>query len=413
MALAFTGLKPFRLLAIPFLVLLFMVPLPQFVFTNLSTGLQLMSSQLGVAFIRLFNISVFLEGNVIDLGGFKLQVAEACDGLRYLFPLMTIGFLMAYFYKGHLWKRVVLFLSSIPITVLMNSFRIGTIGVMVDRWGIGMAEGFLHEFQGWAVFMASAMLMLGEIALLHRVGPESGAWRQKFGVEFPAPSPRNANVRSRGLANSFIAACGLLLSFLVVSLVVPRPAEILPARSAFAEFPLRLGNWDGRRDALDAIYVDALKMDDYFLADYHFDGAGLPVNLYMTYYNSQLKGEAFHSPRWCLPGGGWELKNFALYTVPGVTIAGRPLHVNRSLMQLGTERQIVYYWFQQRGRVVTNEYAVKWYLFWDAITRHRTDGGLVRLIAVLRPTDSEASADERLTDLARQLVPTLTRYVPD
>ena len=107
LVLAFTGAAAFRLLFMPLFILLFMIPLPQFVLANLSTKLQLLSSQLGVWFMRLFDISVYLEGNVIDLGGYKLQVAEACSGLRYLFPLMTLGFLMAYFYKGATWKRVV------------------------------------------------------------------------------------------------------------------------------------------------------------------------------------------------------------------------------------------------------------------------------------------------------------------
>src|SRR5271167_4064022 len=164
LVLSFTGRRAFRVIAVPLLILAFMIPLPAFFFYNLSTKLQLLSSELGVWFIRLFDISVFVEGNVIDLGGYKLQVAEACDGLRYLFPLMTLGFLMAYFYKGALWKRVVLFLSSVPITVLMNSLRVGTIGLMVEHWGIGTAEGFLHEFQGWMVFMLSAGLLLAEIA---------------------------------------------------------------------------------------------------------------------------------------------------------------------------------------------------------------------------------------------------------
>ncbi|MFX8824946.1 archaeosortase/exosortase family protein, partial [Acinetobacter baumannii] len=84
-------------------------------------------------------ISVFVEGNVIDLGSYQLQVADACSGLRYLFPLMTIGLIVAYLYRGAMWKRVVLFLSSVPITILMNSFRVGMIGVLVDRWGTSMA----------------------------------------------------------------------------------------------------------------------------------------------------------------------------------------------------------------------------------------------------------------------------------
>jgi exosortase D (VPLPA-CTERM-specific) len=411
LALALTGPTGFRLLFMPLFVLVFMIPLPPFVLSNLSTKLQLLSSQLGVWFIRLFDISVFVEGNVIDLGGYKLQVAEACDGLRYLFPLMTLGFLMAYFYKGALWKRVLLFLSSVPITVIMNSFRVGTIGVMVEHWGIAMAEGFLHEFQGWAVFMASAGLMLGEIAALNRIGHESGHWRQLFGVEFPAASPRDARVERRRVPATFVAAIGLIVIFAVIMQLTPRPAEIFPRRTTFAEYPMELGRWIGRRESMDGVYLDALKLDDYLLADY--SAGGQPVNLYIAYYDSQRKGEAVHSPRSCLPGGGWQLRDFDQRTIDGIEINGQALQVNRTLIELGDQRQLVYYWFQQRGRVVTNEFAVKWYLFWDALTRHRTDGALVRLITTLPPSSDEVDADHRLVDLAAQIAPTLTRYVPN
>src|SRR5208337_1540206 len=239
--------RAFRLIAVPLLILAFMIPLPQFFLYNLSTDLQLLSSELGVWFMRLFNVSVFVEGNVIDLGGYKLQVAEACDGLRYLFPLMTLGFLMAYFYKGALWKRIFLFLSSIPITIIMNSGRIGTIGVMVEHWGIGMAEGFLHEFQGWMVFMLSAALLLAQVVLLNRVGRENGTWRQLLGVEFPAPPPPGAALRKRPLPKSFVAAAAVLIAFVVAAGALPRPAEIIPARASFVEFPMHLGAWVGRR----------------------------------------------------------------------------------------------------------------------------------------------------------------------
>jgi exosortase D (VPLPA-CTERM-specific) len=412
LVLAFTGRVAFRALAVPLLILLFMIPLPQFVLANLSTKLQLLSSQIGVWVIRRFDISVFVEGNVIDLGGYKLQVAEACDGLRYLFPLMTLGFLMAYFYKGAMWKRVVLFLSSIPITVIMNSLRVGSIGVMVEHWGIEMAEGFLHQFQGWVVFMVSAILMLGEIALLNRIGQESGTWRQLFGVEFPAATPRDAVIRRRSLPRPFIAACGVLLVFVAMSVFIARPAEVFPARTSLTEFPMSLGLWSGHRDSLEGIFLDALKLDDYMLANY-VDAGGGAVNLYIAYYNSQRKGEAVHSPRSCLPGGGWQLRDFDQRTLNDVMIDGRPLRVNRTLIEMGNQRQLVYYWFQQRGRIVTNEFAVKWYLFWDALTLHRTDGALVRLIVALPTTGNEADADRRLTDMAAHIAPVLTRYVPD
>jgi exosortase D (VPLPA-CTERM-specific) len=410
--LSFLGARAFRLIAIPLLILLFMIPLPQFVFANLSTKLQLLSSQIGVAVMRLFDISVFLEGNVIDLGGYKLQVAEACSGLRYLFPLMTLGFLMAYFYKGAMWKRIALFCSSVPITVLMNSFRVGVIGVTVDRWGIGMAEGFLHEFQGWMIFMVCAGLMLGEIALLNRLGRETGTWRQLFGVDFPAPTPKGAMIRERTIPPSFAAASVALAIFIGLTFALPRPSEINPPRAAFIGFPMNFGAWSGRRDSLDGIYLNALKLDDYVLANYA-NGTGPPVNLYISYYNSQRKGEAVHSPRSCLPGGGWQLREFSQRRLSGITIDGRPLRVNRTLIELDDQRELVYYWFQQRGRVITNEFIVKWYLFWDALTRHRTDGALVRLITILPRSGEEADADRRLAELANRIAPTLTRYVPD
>lgn len=139
-ALAFFGVKSMRLIWAAFIYLIFMIPLPNFLYFNLSSQLQLWSSILGVAVIRLFGISVHLEGNVIDLGAMQLQVAEACSGLRYLFPLMSFGFLIGYLYRGPIWQKAAIFLTTIPITIFMNSFRIGVIGVTVDKWGQHMAE---------------------------------------------------------------------------------------------------------------------------------------------------------------------------------------------------------------------------------------------------------------------------------
>src|SRR3984957_1080320 len=347
LALSLLGWPAFRIIAVPLLIVLFMIPLPQFFMANLSTALQLWSSRLGVFVMRLLDISVYLEGNVIDLGGYKLQVAEACSGLRYLFPLMTLGFLMAYFYKGARWKRMLLFLSSIPITVLMNSLRIGIIGVTVEHWGVAMAEGFLHAFQGWMIFMLSTALIVVEMVALNRVGHERGTWRELFGVEFPARTPAGMLVQKRELPVSFIAASALIAAFVVMSIFIPRRAETIPERAAFIEFPMNFGAWRGQRESLEAVYSDQLQLDDYLLANYVI-GAGGAVNVYISWYNSQRKGEAVHSPRSCLPGGGWQMHDFGQRELPGVSIDGQPLRVNRTMIELGNQRQLGYYWFQQR-----------------------------------------------------------------
>jgi exosortase D (VPLPA-CTERM-specific) len=412
LVLALTGWNVFRLLWVPLLVLIFMVPLPQFLYQNFSAQLQLLSSQIGVWFMRLVGVSVYLEGNVIDLGVYKLQVAEACDGLRYLFPLMTIGFLVAYFFKAAFWKRALLFLSSIPITILMNSFRVGMIGVMVEHWGVRMAEGFLHEFQGWVVFMASGALMMLEMMLLARIGAERRPWRELFGLEFPAPTPKVPPAVARPVPASLYASAAVLILAAAISLGLPERVESVPQRTSFAQYPHTVGDWTGRREALEAIYLDALMLDDYYLADFTRD-AQPPINFYIAWYNSQRAGHSAHSPRTCLPGGGWQIKSLTQRALPGVRAGHEALRVNRVLIQLGMQQQLVYYWFQQRGRVVTNEYAVKWYLFWDALTRNRTDGALVRLVVPLPPGATTASADRELTQFAAAAAPTLAPYIPD
>ncbi|MBL8267848.1 VPLPA-CTERM-specific exosortase XrtD [Steroidobacter sp.] len=412
LVLALIGVRQSVNLWAPLLLLALMVPLPEFLLQNFSAQLQLISSQVGVWFIRLFGISVFVEGNVIDLGGYKLQVAEACDGLRYLFPLMTMGFIMAYMFKVEMWKRVLLFVSSIPVTILMNSFRIGTIGVMVEHWGQSMAEGFLHDFQGWAVFMTSAGVLLIEMMLLAKIGKHRRPWREVFGLDAAEPIDRNAAPVHRTVPASFIAGSLIVSAFAVGVLVAPERAEATPTRESFFAFPTQVDSWTGRRSVLEQIYLDALKLDDYIMADYMRGGREM-VNFYVAWYDSQRAGNSAHSPRSCLPGGGWRMTQFNQVDVGDVQVAGKPLRVNRVQIELGNRNQLVYYWFQQRGRVVTNEYLVKWYLFVDSLTKQRTDGALVRLVTPLDIGEPVEQADRRLVEFASQVAPRLEHYVPN
>jgi EpsI family protein len=134
----------------------------------------------------------------------------------------------------------------------------------------------------------------------------------------------------------------------------------------------------------------------------------------VAYYSSQRKGEAIHSPRSCLPGGGWRIKELSSRALSDVLLPdNRPLTVNRAVIQKGEYRQLVYYWFQQRGRNLTDEYVVKWYLFWDALNRNRSDGALVRLVVMVQPGQDLSEGDRQLTAFARAIVSPLGAYIPD
>ncbi len=409
LVLSWCGTAVFRRLSMPLLILAFMVPLPQFIIAMLSGELQLLSSSFGVAVMRALGISVYLEGNVIDLGGYRLQVVEACAGLRYLFPLMTLGFIIAYMYRAPFWKRAVLFASSVPLTIVMNGLRIGLIGVAVDRWGQGMAEGFLHDLQGWMMFMVTAATMIGEMILLNRIGGKQRAWREVFGLDEPEVAAPGRGPEGR-MSASLVLAVLLAGAGAAALLALPSRVEQPAARRAFVEFPDHLGEFAGHRQILEAEYVDTLQFDDYLLAEYATPG-DRSVNLYVSYYASQRKGQSVHSPRTCLPGGGWALREFSTVdiSVPGQGTQ----RVNRALVALGSQRQLVYYWFKQRDRSVTNEWMVKWYLFVDALLRNRTDGALVRLVTPIPPAGEEADADARMVKLMQQVLPRLADYVPN
>lgn len=406
LALALTGRRGFALLGMPLLALVLMVPQPQFILSNLSSQLQLISSAIGVAVIRALGITVFLEGNVIDLGTYKLQVVDACAGLRYLFPLMALGLLVGYFYKGAPWKRVTVFVASIPLTILMNSLRVGIIGALVEYWGVGMAEGFLHEFQGWAVFMLSAVLLVGLTALLNRIGVERGTWRQLFGLEMPRATPAGAARTRRAVPGPFLLAAAVIGAIAVGSALVSTRAEIVPPRQSFATFPLALGAWSGVRGTIGGEVLDALQLDDYVLGDFR-RADDPPVNLYVAYYATQRDRRTAHSPRSCIPAGGWRITESTVIRLPESGTDAR-----RMVITNGDARELVYYWFEQRGRTITNEYAVKWWLFWDSVSRGRSDGALVRLITPLSPSDSIAAADRRLQEVARLAIARLPAFVP-
>jgi exosortase D (VPLPA-CTERM-specific) len=412
LAISIMGWRGVKPILVPLLFLLFMIPLPSFFLNNLSSQLQLISSSLGVEITRLFGVSVHLEGNVVDLGSFKLQVVEACSGLRYLFPLMSLSFICAYIYQGAFWKRALIFLSSIPITVFMNSFRIGVIGVLVEYRGIAQAQGFLHDFEGWAIFMACFGIILVEMWILAKVGGEKRALIDVFNLSFPEPLPENVEIKKRKLPRQYIVAGVCLAATAISSHFLVTRAEVHPQRTNFASFPLKLGDWQGKRDTIEKIYLDELKLTDYILADFAKDKTNI-INLYVAYYASQRAGESAHSPRSCIPGGGWRIQSISPRTVEGVMVDGAPLTVNRLVIQKGDAKQLVYYWFQQRGRIITNEYLVKWYLFWDALTRNRTDGALVRLVTFIPPSGNIADADRQLTMFAEKTAGVLKDYIPE
>jgi exosortase D (VPLPA-CTERM-specific) len=421
LVLSFIGPIAAREIAFPLSYLLISIPLPVFLYSALSGQLQLWSSALGVGCLQIVGVTAFREGNVIDLGPVQLQVAEACSGIRYLFPLTSLALLCAYLFRDRMWKRVLLVLSALPISVLVNGLRIGIVGVLVEFYGSQAAEGFLHLFEGWVLFMATLGLLILEMWFLSKVHrlPDAGTFGDRF-TWFDKPdqkkrqlSPaRSAIAVANQISPAYLCSVALLIPFAAVSWMIGERQDTPPARSAFMDFALDVGTWHGSPLTVEQQYISVLRFDDYFLADY-VSKNGTSINVYMAYYRSQKKGQSAHSPQSCIPGGGWEITSHRTIDLPFGDDHGMVYPVNRITIQKDHQKQLILYWFKQRERFLSSEYLVKMYLFWDALTKGRSDGALIRLAASVDPGQREEDVERHLTELARLIQPELTRYVPD
>ena len=410
LVLSLTGIPAFHLFWVAAAMLFLMIPVPNFFLEGWSAKLQLVSSELGVAVMRLFGISVFLEGNVIDLGSMKLQVVEACDGLRYMFPLLALSIVAAYFFRVSWWKRLLIVLASVPTAVIVNSLRVALIGIFVEFGSLALAEGFLHEFQGAVFFFLSCALLLFEMWVLTRVGGSKKPFTEVFGFQLPSRSSQPLISQNRSIPRPFVAAT-LCLALAAVFALTPTASEALTPRKTFAEFPLNMGEWRGNVGRLDKLYENTLLATDYLLTDFRKQN-GEGANLFIAYYQSQRAGQSAHSPKSCIPGGGWRIIEIAETTIPDIRIGTYPLKVNRAVVELGSHQELIYYWFQQRDRVISNEYLVKWYLMIDSLTRKRSDGALIRLATPVPPSGKIADAEKTLGDLLRQVAPQIPSFIP-
>ena len=174
----------FRVLAFPLLFLFLMVPLPQSLVNIIAFPLQLVAADLAVSALHAIGVPALREGNIIHLASTQLFVAEACSGLRSLMALGTLGVVFAYFFRRNPVERVVIVLSTIPIAILVNAFRVGLTGYLTHRFGEQAAEGLIHQTEGFFTFGLAFALLLFEAWLLQLFWPR--AWRSRGGRRRPA-----------------------------------------------------------------------------------------------------------------------------------------------------------------------------------------------------------------------------------
>lgn len=394
----------------PVLHLVYMLPLPGVLYYGLSTWLQGVSSELGVWFLQILRVPVYLDGNIIDLGVTKLHVAEACSGLRYLFPILSFSYIFAVLYRGPMWHKAVLLLSAAPITVLMNSVRIAIAGVGANTWGISFVEGFTHFMEGWVIFLACVLILFGLARVMLLLNPRRMGLVEALDLDTDGLGTQAARLRLVQPSGALIGvALVMALGAGLWQAIPARPLSVVE-REPFYAFPSRLGDWTASLpQRLDPAIEKILAADDYHAVTLVEAGAAAPTDLFIAWYKDQMTGGT-HSPTVCLPGAGWEIAR--LETIEAPVGEGAPFTLNRAVIQKGLDRMLVYYWYDQQGVRTASSYYAKLLITLAKVRTGRSDGALVRLITPILPGENEAAAEARLKDAMAGVLGPLPRFVP-
>jgi exosortase len=151
-------------LAFPLFLLLFMIRIPLFIYSQITFPLQLFASQVAEHSLNFIGIPVFREGNILELPSKKLSVVEACSGIRSLLSLTFLSLAYGYFFERRGWVRILLFILTVPIAIGANAFRVTITGIL-SEYKPELAEGAYHTFEGWVIFVVALVALV----LCHRL----------------------------------------------------------------------------------------------------------------------------------------------------------------------------------------------------------------------------------------------------
>jgi exosortase D (VPLPA-CTERM-specific) len=399
----------------PVLHLVYMLPLPGVIYFKLTNGLQLISSEIGVWLLQLMSVPVYLEGNIIDLGVIRLHVADACSGLRYLFPIMSFSYIFAVLYRGPMWHKAMLLLAAVPITILMNSIRIAIAGVIANAYGVEWLEGFTHFFEGWVIFVICILLLflLAWAMLLLLPKDQKMTLPQALDLDTDGLSTQALRLRLVQPSAALVIVALIGTASLAAWHSLPDTRQEAPVRTSFASFPQELGDWqqEGPPEILGPRVARSLGADDYHSVTMA-RGVEPGVGLFMAWYDDQTRG-GVHSPEICLPGSGWEIAWLERTDIAKTMGTPYAFNINRAIIERGETRMMVYYWFQQGERRLAWDFAAKFYLMIDGITTGSTDGALIRLTTFIDEEGGEVAAEARLQGMLAELQDPLPRFIPD
>jgi exosortase len=159
MVLFLAGWEVLRAISFPLGFLIFTIPIPVIIYNQITFPLQLLASRLATSWLELVHVPVLRDGNILVMSNYSLEVVEACSGIRSLLTLVSLAIAYGYLLEPRRWVRYVLVILIVPIALVTNAIRIVGAAILARHFGPAAAEGFLHEFSGWVIFLSALALI--------------------------------------------------------------------------------------------------------------------------------------------------------------------------------------------------------------------------------------------------------------
>ncbi|MCW7077258.1 MAG: EpsI family protein [Candidatus Syntrophoarchaeum sp.] len=405
LALTWRGKAQWRVLWAPVLYLAFMIPLPYIVYDSIAFPLKLLATKVSVTTLQYLNQPIYSEGNIIFLPDTTLEVADACSGIRSLISILALSIIIAK-YTRHDWPgRFLLVALSIPVVIFMNILRIVGTGLLAAK-DPDLSTGFFHTFSGEIIFLAGIIFLLG-IAMLMAERGRRKVHREVSECSAEQPACDAGGTVGAGKWWPKWAALGILIATFFINFG-SNQVEATPLIRSLDSLPDRIGGFVmvGNSEMSEST-LKVLGVDHYIMRVYR-SPSGYDLWLYIGYFEEQKEGAMIHSPKHCYPGSGWSSLSSEIIKIK-VPDSNNTIEINEYILSKGDARQLVYYWYQSRGRVTANEYSDRLYMFFDSLIKKRSDGALIRISG---PADDVKKARKFQQQFINALYPMLAEFLP-
>ena len=405
LALIWRGKAQWRVLWAPILYLVFMIPLPYIVYDSIAFPLKLFATKVSITTLQYLGQSIYSEGNLIFLPDTTLEVADACSGIRSLISVLALSIIIAK-YTQHDWpSRFLLVALSIPVVIFMNILRIVGTGLLVGK-NPDLSTGFFHAFSGEVIFLAGVILLFGIAILMARRCPRKVHTHVSEGSAEQLACNAGGTV-SVGKWWPKWAAIGVLLFIVLVNFSATQ-VRATPLVRSLDFLPVHIGEFVLVGDSeMDSSVVENLGVDHYTMRVYR-SPSGYDLWLYIGYFEEQKEGAMIHSPKHCYPGSGWSSLSSEIIKIK-IPDSNNTIEINEYILAKSDAKELVYYWYQSRGRVVANEYLDRLYMLFDSLIKKRSDGALIRISC---PAGDVEKARKFQQQFINALYPVLTEFLP-